>query len=161
MLTGEELTGGTCREVSGLDVLRDLQGSELGSSGWLTIDQSMVDAFADATGDHQWIHTDPARAAQGPFGGTVAHGYLTLSVLPMLVRGAYRVDGLSMAVNYGSDKVRFPGPLRVGSRVRAHVELVDLTPRGEAFLSRTRVTVEVEGVDRPACIAELLSLLVP
>lgn len=161
MLTDDALTPGTGREVAGLEALRELQGSELGTSGWLTVDQSMIDAFADATGDHQWIHTDPTRAAQGPFGGTVAHGYFTVSVLPMLVKSAYRVNGLSMAVNYGSDRVRFPSPVRVGSRVRAQVTLVEVTPRGDAYLSRTRVTVEVEGSERPACTAELLSLLVP
>lgn len=158
MLTVE---GGTDREVFGLEEYRELVGTELGTSGWLTVDQAAVDAFADATGDHQWIHVDPQRAAGGPFAGTVAHGYLTLSLLPLLMRGAYHVTGLSMAVNYGSDKVRFLNPVRVGARVRARVSLVEVTSRGDGFLSRTSVVVEIEGADQPGCIVELLSLLVP
>ncbi len=161
MLNREMMSAGTDREIAGLEGLRELVGQELGASGWLTIDQSAVDDFADATGDHQWIHVDPDRAAQGVFGGTVAHGYLTVSLLPMLVGGAYHVTGLSMAVNYGSDKVRFPTPVRVGSRIRVRSTLLEITERREGFLSRTRAVIEIEGAERPACVAELVSLLVP
>ena len=123
--------------------------------------QERVDLFADATGDHQWIHVDPERAAAGPFGATIAHGYLSLSLLPALCAEVYAVDGLSMGVNYGSDKVRFPAPVLVGSRVRAGVQLVALDPVPMGRLARTQVTVEIESGEKPACVAEILSLLVP
>src|SRR4051794_40558930 len=103
-------------------------GTELGSSEWHTIDQERVNLFAEATGDHQWIHVDPERAATGPFGTTIAHGYLTLSLVPVLAQECYRIDGgVSMAVNYGSDKVRFPSPVPVGSAVRGTAELLSVT----------------------------------
>src|SRR5215217_1658387 len=108
--------------------LESLVGEELGSSEWHLIDQERVNTFAAVTGDHQWIHVDPERAAAGPFGGTIAHGYLTLSMLPALMGEVWRVDGVRMGVNYGLNKVRFPAPLPVGSRIRAGVELVEVTP---------------------------------
>lgn len=154
-------TPGSAQEIHGLEGLMQAVGSELGVSPWLTVTQDLVDRFADVTDDHQWIHVDPQRARSGPFGGTVAHGYLTLSLLPSLVKQAYRVTGLAMAVNYGSDKVRFPSPVRVGSRIRARATLLELAPRAAGVQSKTRVEVEIEDGDRPACVAEVLSLLVP
>ncbi|WP_353611947.1 MaoC family dehydratase [Nostocoides sp. Soil756] len=149
------------RTFDGIDDLRTAVGMHLGYSPWHTVTQEQVDLFAEATGDHQWIHVDPERAASGPFGATIAHGYLTLSLVPMLVWQVYAVEGISMGVNYGSDRVRFPSPVRVGSRVRARVELLALEPGGGGFQLRARVTVEVEGQDKPGCVAEVLSVLVP
>jgi len=149
------------RTFDGIDDLRTAVGTHLGYSPWHTVTQEQVDLFAEATGDHQWIHVDPERAASGPFGATIAHGYLTLSLVPMLVWQVYTVEGISMGVNYGSDRVRFPSPVRVGSRVRAGVELLALEPGGGGFQLRARVTVEVEGQDKPGCVAEVLSVLVP
>ncbi|TDC64870.1 MaoC family dehydratase [Actinomadura sp. GC306] len=148
------------RTFSGVDELEKAVGGHLGHSGWHTITQERVNLFADATGDHQWIHIDAERAAQGPFGGTIAHGYLTLSLLPMLAAEIYRVEGLSMGVNYGSDKVRFPAPVPVGSRVRAGAELLSLERGPAGARAKVRVTIEREGGDKPVCVAEVLSLLV-
>ncbi|WP_158890808.1 MaoC family dehydratase [Amycolatopsis anabasis] len=144
-----------------IDELRQAVGTHLGHSGWHTVTQHQIDTFAEATGDHQWIHVDPARARRGPFGSTIAHGYLTLSLVPMLAWEVYRVVGLTMGVNYGSDKVRFPSPVPVGSKVRAGVELLSVAEGGGGYRSTTRVTVEVEGSEKPACVAETVSLLVP
>ncbi|GGO44735.1 MaoC family dehydratase [Streptomyces daqingensis] len=132
-------------------------GRELGVSDWLEIDQKRIDLFAEATGDHQWIHVDPARAKDGPFGTTIAHGYLTLSLLPDLVPRVMRVEGARMGVNYGVNKVRFPAPVPVGSRLRARVELVDVSEAGEGVQVAAKVTVEREGGDKPVCVAETLS----
>ncbi|SCK53803.1 Acyl dehydratase [Streptomyces sp. WMMB 714] len=132
-------------------------GQELGVSDWLEIDQKRIDLFAEATGDHQWIHVDPARAQDGPFGTTIAHGYLTLSLLPDLVPRVLRVEGARMGVNYGVNKVRFPAPVPVGSRLRARVELVDVSEAGEGVQVAAKVTVEREGGDKPVCVAETLS----
>ncbi|MGH8867805.1 MAG: MaoC family dehydratase [Actinomycetes bacterium] len=149
------------RVFSDPDSLRAAKGETLGSSGWHTITQQQVDRFADATGDHQWIHVDPDRAASGPFGGTIAHGYLTLSILPALGQEIYRFEGFRMGINYGLNKVRFPSPVKVGARVRSHAELRDVVdvPQGIQLVIAT--TVEVEGEDKPACVAEALVLLVP
>ncbi|MBA0124992.1 MaoC family dehydratase [Haloechinothrix sp. YIM 98757] len=149
------------RVFHGLDELKQAVGEHLGYSEWHTISQERVNQFAEATGDHQWIHVDPERAAHGPFGGTIAHGYLTLSLLPMLSQEIYRVEGLSMGVNYGSNKVRFPAAVPVGSRVRAGAELVDVAAGQNGAQATVRVTVELEGSDKPACVAEVVSLLVP
>ncbi|MFC1415005.1 MaoC family dehydratase [Streptacidiphilus sp. N1-12] len=142
-----------------LDDLRAAIGTELGVSDWIRIDQQQVDQFASATGDHQWIHTDPERAAKGPFGTTIAHGFLTLSLLPVIGEGLFQVDGVRMGVNYGTNKVRFPAPVPVGSRVRGRVELleVDDVPGGVQLV--TKVTVEREGGDKPVCVAESVSRL--
>ncbi len=148
------------RTFQGLDELERAVGTHLGHSDWHRIDQRQIDLFAEATGDHQWIHVDPERAAQGPFGATIAHGYLTLSLVPRLVWQVYTVEGLSMGVNYGSNKVRFPAPVPVGSRVRAGVELLALERRPGGAQSVVRVTVEREGADKPACVAETVSVLV-
>ena len=136
--------------------LESCAGTHLGYSAWHEITQEQVNAFADATGDHQWIHVDPERAASGPFGGTVAHGYLTLSLAPMLLWEIMEIDGAGVVVNYGLDKVRFPAPLPVGSRVRAGVECtaVDVVRGGKQ--AHLRLTVEVEGGDKPCCVAEIL-----
>jgi acyl dehydratase len=130
-------------------------GTVLGPGPWLEVDQSRVDLFADATGDHQWIHVDPERAAGGPFGGTIAHGYLTLSLLPVLMKDVYSVDGVKMGINYGLNKVRFPAPVRVGSKVRLTAEIasVDELP-GNGVQVTLKSTVEVDGGDKPVCVAE-------
>ncbi|MGO4613413.1 MaoC family dehydratase [Nocardia sp. 2YAB30] len=146
---------------NGIAELEQALGTHLGYSDWFTVTQQQVDLFAEATGDRQWIHVDPQRAARGPFGTTIAHGYLTLSLLPLLVSQVYRVDGLKMGINYGCNKVRFPSPVPVGSRVRAGVELVELKQTGAGAQVTARVIIEREGGDKPACVAETLSVLVP
>lgn len=145
----------------GIQELAQAVGTHLGYSDWHTVTQKQIDTFAEATGDHQWIHVDPVKAAQGPFGGTIAHGYLTLSLVPMLVWQVYQVEGLAMGVNYGADKLRFPSPVPVDSRVRAGVELLSLLPGGGGYQARTKVTIEREGGDKPACVVEAVSILVP
>lgn len=133
-------------------------GRELGPTGWFTVDQSRIDGFADDTEDHQWIHVDPDRAAQGPFGATVAHGFLTLSLVPYFLSRLRRVEGVRMGVNYGLDKVRFPAPVRAGSRTRARTVMTRLDRIAEdAVQMVTRTTIEVEGGDKPACVADLVS----
>jgi acyl dehydratase len=135
----------------------DLIGKELGPTEWLELDQERIDRFADATGDHQWIHVDPERAARGPFGTTVAHGYLTLSLLPLLMKDALDLTGYSMGINYGVNKVRVPAPVPSGSRVRATftVQSVEDVPGGEQGV--VLATVEREGGDKPVCVAELVA----
>ena len=149
------------RVFANLDELEAAKGEHLGFSEWHTVTQEQVDLFADATGDHQWIHVDQARAGKGPFGGTIAHGYLTLSMIPMLAQGVYRVDGVSMGINYGSNKVRFPSTVPVGSRIRAGVELIDVLQAKQGKQLIARVTIEIEGGGKPACVAETVSLLIP
>ena len=149
------------RTFHGLDELEAAVGEELGVSEWHTVTQEQVDMFADATGDHQWIHVDVERAKKGPFGATIAHGYLTLSLLPALVGEFYTVEGLSMGINYGSNKVRFPTPVPVGSRVRARGVLKALNRGPNGAQSIAIITVELEGSEKPACVAETVSLLVP
>ena len=120
-----------------------------------------MDLFADTTDDHQWIHVDPERAARGPFGSTVAHGFLTLALLPSMVREIYRVEGMAMVVNYGSDRVRFPHPTPVGARIRAGAELTLLDRGPQGALAMVTTTVEIEGVAKPACVSDSLFLLRP
>lgn len=136
--------------------LPDLEGATLGSGGWSQISQDRVNRFADATDDHQWIHVDPARAATGPFGRTIAHGYLTLALIPALLDDLLRVDGADRAINYGLDKVRFPAPAPVGSRVRltAAVENVDPVPAG--FQVAIAATIECDAAPKPVCVARAL-----
>ena len=130
-------------------------GKETGVSNWLEITQDRVNQFADATGDHQWIHVDPERAAKGPFGKTIAHGFMTLALLPRLQHQMYTVNGIKLAINYGLNKVRFPAPVPVGSRVRAKSSLVNIEDLGNGAVQATvSTTVEVEGSDKPACVAE-------
>jgi acyl dehydratase len=143
------------RILDDLDTLADLSGEELGTSDWLAIDQQRVNAFADATGDHQWIHVDPERAASGPFGKTIAHGFMTLALLPRLQHQIYTVNGIKLAINYGLNKVRFPAPVPVGSRVRAQSSLVSVDDVGNGAVQATiSTTVEIEGSAKPACVAE-------
>ncbi|WP_329110378.1 MaoC family dehydratase [Micromonospora sp. NBC_01699] len=134
-------------------------GEPLGPGRWHRVDQDRVDLFADATDDHQWIHVDPERACAGPFGGTVAHGYLTLSLLPALVTGLYRVDGVRMGVNYGLNRVRFPAPLRVGTSIRATALIVAVEPVPDGLQVVTSVTVDSAGGGKPVCVAETVSRL--
>jgi acyl dehydratase len=145
------------RVFTGLDELKAATGTVLGTSGWLEIDQEKVDRFADATGDHQWIHVDTGRAAAGPFGTTIAHGFLTLSLIPYFAAQAYRLDGWRMAVNYGLDRVRFITPVRVGSRLRGVLELVSLQELAGGVQLTIRATVEIEGNERPAAVAETIN----
>lgn len=137
------------------------EGTDLGSSDWLEIDQQRIDLFAEATGDHQWIHVDPERAAQGPFGKTIAHGYLTLSLANLFLPQLLRVDHVSMGVNYGCDKVRFPAPVPVGSRVRGNGEILSAEEVKGGVQVVVRMTIEVEGSDRPACVIDTISRFFP
>ena len=137
-----------------IDELLDAQGAQLGPTDWLTVDQATIDAFADTTGDHQWIHVDPERAKDGPFGGTIAHGLLTLSLLPRLLHQLYEVTDPQMAVNYGFNKVRFPTAVPSGGRMRAWGEITDVTELDAAVQSIVTVTMEVEDSDKPGCVAE-------
>ena len=141
--------------VNGLDELRELAGADLGHSGWLEITQERVNTFADATDDHQWIHVDPARAAAGPFKTTIAHGYLTLSLLIPLFSELLEIKGISMGINYGLNKVRFPAPVPVGSRIRLGGTIAAVEDAGGGAVQVTLdFTVEVEGGAKPACIAQ-------
>jgi len=139
---------------NGLDEFVAAKGSELGPTEWLEITQERVNLFADATDDHQWIHVDPEKAAGGPFGGTIAHGLLTLSLLPHFTHQLYRVDNIAMAINYGYNKVRFITPVRVGSKVRASAVIADVARLDGAVQATMTVTVEIEGSDKPAAVAE-------
>jgi acyl dehydratase len=149
------------RVFTTFDELTDAVGEELGTSEWLEITQDRVDAFADATGDHQWIHVDVERAQQGPFGGTIAHGYLTLSLIPQFTPQIFSLETPGARLNYGVNKVRFPNPVKVGSKIRATATLAEVTdvPAGKQMV--TRYTVEIEGADKPACVAETVVLLLP
>lgn len=141
-----------------LDRLQALVGSEIGVSDWFTVDQERIYAFADATEDHQWIHVDPERAANGPFGTTIAHGFLTLSLTVALTAGLELDMGdPKMAINYGLDRVRFTGPVPSGSRIRARVVLSSVEEAGGGVQLKRTVTVEREGEERPAMVAETLS----
>jgi len=131
------------------------------TGAWFEIDQDRIAAFADATEDWQWIHLDAERAAAGPFGATIAHGYLTLSLLPRLTAGLLAVDGTAMVVNYGLDRVRFLQPVTVGSRVRAVTEVVSAEPSPQGWRAGLRTTVELEGSSRPALVADTVALFVP
>ncbi|MEU5028719.1 MaoC family dehydratase [Streptomyces milbemycinicus] len=135
--------------------LRSAVGEDLGPSDWLEIDQKRIDLFAEATGDHQWIHVDPEKAAAGPFGTTIAHGYLTLSLLPSFTPQLLRVEGVRMGINYGVNKVRFPSPVPVDSRLRATGRLAEVTEVADGGVQVTLVvTVEREGGQKPVCVAE-------
>ena len=137
-------------------------GHALGTSAWLEIRQERIDRFADATDDHQWIHVDPERARQGPFGAPIAHGYLTLSLVSRFLPEIVVVKGIAMGVNYGVDRVRFPSPVRVGSRVRGSGELVEVERQKDGSVqAKIRVTVEIEGQPKPACVAETISRYYP
>src|SRR5919206_3006065 len=139
----------------------DLQSGErdLGASSWHTIEQRHIDLFAEATGDHQWIHVDREMAAQGPFGGTIAHGYLSLSMLPMLLSEVLSVEGARMGINYGIDRVRFTAPVPSGSDVRLRAKLLSGEARGEGVLYKVGVQIEMKGADKPALVGEVLYLV--
>lgn len=142
----------------------DLQaevGRHLGYSEWHVITQAQINTFARSTGDFQWIHTDPVRAAAGPYGTTIAHGFLTLALVPVLVQQVYVVEGLGARLNYGANRLRFPSPVPVNSRIRAGVELVSCLVAGAGFKVVCHVVIELEGSEKPACVVETVTLLVP
>jgi acyl dehydratase len=140
---------------SHLDELTALVGQEVATSEWVTVTQQQIDLFAEATGDHQWIHVDPERAKSGPFGGAIAHGYLTLSLLPLLFANAMKVEGTRMGVNYGLNKVRFITPVPAGGRIRGRIKLLSSEPIAGGGVQQTwETTVELEGATKPACVAE-------
>jgi acyl dehydratase len=139
--------------------LRDAVGTEIALSDWIPVTQDRIDQFAEATGDRQWIHVDVERAAAGPFGTTIAHGYLTLSLLPLFAEELVQLEGIKMAANYGLNKVRFPAPVPSGSRVRGRTELLEVSDVPGGLQMVTKVTVELEGVDKPACVAESVARL--
>lgn len=149
------------RAFASLEELAGAAGEVLGPGPWRRVEQHTIDAFAAATGDDQWIHTDPARAARSRFGTTIAHGYLVLALLPALTRQLYRVDGVAMAVNYGLDRVRFPAPARAGSSVRARAQITRAEPLPGGVHLAMRVTVETDAGGRPCCVAETLTRLYP
>lgn len=135
----------------------DAVGKDLGASEWLLIDQARIDAFAGATGDFQWIHVDPEKAKSGPFGSTVAHGYLTFSLINMFLPELFRAEGMTMGINYGADRVRFPAAVPVGSLVRAVGQLVKAEPAGDGAVQTTvRITMEVDGSAKPGCVADII-----
>jgi acyl dehydratase len=140
-----------------LAALHSMVGLDIGSSDWVLIDQARIDLFAQATGDHQWIHTDPVRAASGPFGVTVAHGFLTLSLVPMLFESGFAIDDVRMGVNYGLNRVRFAAPVRVNSRLRGHFKLLVYEALEGGAQLTVQVTIELEGSTKPACVAETVS----
>ncbi len=142
------------KTFQGIAAFADAQGTDLGSSEWVSVEQDRINLFADATGDHQWIHVDPERAVNGPFGGTIAHGFLTLSLLPILLNSLYRVDDVRMAVNVGLNRVRFINPVRVGSRVRGSAVIGEVAALEGAVQAVFTTTIEIDGEDKPAAIVE-------
>ncbi len=142
--------------VNSIEELTKLVGTHLGYSDYRKVTQEEVNLFADATGDHQWIHVDPERAATGPFGHTIAHGYLTLSLIPVLLGGVIKVDGVAMGVNYGANKVRFTSPVPVGSEVRAGATLVSVDDIAGGAQVALDVTVEVKDAAKPSCVAQVV-----
>ncbi|MDX6355824.1 MAG: hypothetical protein QOF98_2727 [Streptomyces sp.] len=145
------------RVFGSVEELRAAVGEQLGWTDWVEIEQKRIDLFAEATGDHQWIHVDPERAAGGPFGTTIAHGFLTLSLIPSFTPQLLQVEGVRMGVNYGVNKVRFPAPVPVGSRLRATALIAELTEAGGGVQLVTQVTIEREGGDKPVCVAETVA----
>ena len=139
------------------DLLK-LVGQRLGTTEWMKVTQEQVDRFADATGDHQWIHTDLERAAKGPYKGTIAHGYLTLSLAPVVISRVLEIREITAALNYGLNKVRFPAPVRVGSQIRAAVSVMSAQQKSSGVESVFTVTYEIDGEDRPACVADVIVL---
>lgn len=144
-----------------IDEVLAAKGEEIGTSDWFTIDQDRVNTFADATLDHQWIHVDAERAAEGPFGGTVAHGYLTLSLIPALGSGVFSFDTPGAKLNYGLNKVRFPNPVLVGKRIRSTITFADVAELDSGVQLTMRHVLEIEGESKPACVAETVVLLLP
>jgi acyl dehydratase len=148
------------RIFASLDQFVAASGETLGYSDWHKITQDQVDAFADVTGDHQWIHVDAARAANGPFGTTIAHGYLTVALLPVMMMEIYRIENLVMGINCGLDRVRFPAQVPTGSAIRGHATLTEVRQTHLGSLAHIRIRVEIEGQSKAACIADTLSLFV-
>jgi acyl dehydratase len=148
------------RTFASLEEFVAVKGESLGFSEWHTITQEQVNAFADATGDHQWIHIDAERAASGPFGGTIAHGYLTVSLLPVLSMETFTIQNLTMGINYGLDRVRFPSPVLTGSAIRSEATLTDVRQTPLGSLASIRMRVEIQGQEKAACVADTLSLFV-
>ncbi|HVK28634.1 MAG TPA: MaoC family dehydratase [Nocardioides sp.] len=144
----------TVKVYDGLAAFAQAEGDVLGTSDWMVVEQDRIDRFAEATGDHQWIHVDPERAKDGPFGATIAHGFLTLSLLPPLLNSLYRVDDVAMAVNYGLDKVRFMAPVRVDSKIRATAKVLTVTPMEGAVQAVFETTFEIEGSEKPAAVVQ-------
>ena len=142
---------------SNADELIVAEGRDLGVTDWVEIRQQRIDQFADATDDHQWIHVDPERAATGPFGACIAHGYLTLALANLFMPQLMQFANLAMGVNYGSDRLRFPAPVRVGSRVRGHGEILRVETLGQTLQAVVRISVEIEGSDRPGCVVDTIS----
>ena len=149
--------GGLMQHFDTLASLQARVGQDIGASDWVAIEQARIDLFAQATGDHQWIHTDPVRAAAGPFGATVAHGYLTLSLVPLLFESGFAINDVKMGVNYGLNRVRFMSPVRVGGRVRGQFKLLGYEPLEGGAQLTVQVTIELEGSPKPACVAETVS----
>jgi acyl dehydratase len=147
------------RTIAGVEGYKALLGQPLGESDWLEIDQERINQFADATRDHQWIHVDTERAKQGPFGTTIAHGFLTLSLIPGLTVGLLKIDGVRMGINYGLNKVRFPNPVRVGSKVRASVRNLSVEDVQGGIQIVNEVTISIDGEPKPACVAETVTRL--
>ncbi|WP_167200202.1 MaoC family dehydratase [Brevibacterium pigmentatum] len=148
------------RTINGIDEFESLIGQELGTSEWLTMDQDAINTFADVTGDHQWIHVDEARAAEGPYGATIVHGFFTLALIPKFSSEVFTIEGVSIRVNYGLNKVRFLQPVVVGSRLRGKVEVKDVIRGDKGTQVILQQTIEIDGQERPACIAEVVTLLV-
>jgi len=148
------------RTFNGLAELARAEGTDLGVSDWLVVDQQRIDTFAEATGDRQWIHVDPERAASGPFGTTIAHGLLTLSLLPVLQHQLYEVNGITMAVNYGLDKVRFMAPVPAGAKVRASAQITKVTELDNAVQVVFTTVIEIEGSAKPAAVIESIARFV-
>ena len=142
--------------LEGIEGLKAAVGQDLGTSGWVEVTQDQVNRFADATGDHQWIHVDVERAKAGPFGGPIAHGYLTLSLAPVLLPEVLQVSGISMGVNYGCNKVRFPSPVPIGSKLRLGAKIVDVEEVAGGAQATISCTFEVEGAPKPSCVAEVI-----
>ncbi len=149
------------RHFASIDMLARAAGETLGTSDWVTVTQEAIDKFAEATGDFQWIHVDRERARTSPFGTTVAHGYLTLALAPRLMDQIYKVDGVRLRINYGLNRVRFTEPVKSGARVRMTLKLLSIDPTPKGVRVTTEAYFEIEGVQRPACIAELVAVLVP
>ena len=147
------------RAFTSLDEFKAAAGEEIGTSDWHTVTQEQINTFAEATGDHQWIHVDPEMAAKGPFGTTIAHGYLTLSLLPFFGEQIYSIDGLAFGMNYGANKVRFPSPVPVNSRLRASATLKETTEIAIGTQGIVNFVIELEGSEKPACVAEVVFVM--